>query len=134
LPLYPFGYGLSYTTFKYGELMLNTHKPAGNDTLEVSIDVTNTGQYQGEEIVQLYIRDIVASVARPVKELKGFSKVMLTPGETKRVKFMLSNEDLKFYDSNLNYIWEEGEFQVMVGPNSADLKSDKVVWCRSSAK
>ena len=134
LPLYPFGYGLSYTTFKYGELMLNTHKAAGNDTLEVSIDVTNTGQYQGEEIVQLYIRDIVASVARPVKELKGFSKVMLTPGETKRVKFMLSNEDLKFYDSNLNYIWEEGEFQVMVGPNSADLKSDKVVWCRSSAK
>lgn len=134
LPLYPFGYGLSYTTFKYGELMLNTHEPAGNDTLEVSIDVTNTGQYQGEEIVQLYIRDIVASVARPVKELKGFSKVMLTPGETKRVKFMLSNEDLKFYDSNLNYIWEEGEFQVMVGPNSADLKSDKVVWCKSSAK
>lgn len=134
LPLYPFGYGLSYTTFKYGELLLNTHTPTGNDTLEVSIDVTNTGEFIGEEVVQLYIRDIVASVARPIKELKGFSKVKLNPGETKRVKFMLSNEDLRFYDSNLNYIWEEGEFQIMVGPNSADLKSDKVVWCKSSAK
>jgi len=134
LPLYAFGYGLSYTTFTYGELLLNTHTPADNDSLEVSIDVTNTGKYRGEEVVQLYIRDIVASVARPIKELRGFSKVALNPGETKRVKFVLSNEDLKFYDSNLNYIWEGGEFQVMVGTNSADLKSDKVVWCKSSAK
>jgi len=133
LPLYPFGYGLSYTTFKYGELLLNTHTPADNDTLEVSVDVTNIGKYRGEEVVQLYIRDLVASVARPIKELRGFSKVMLNPGETKRVKFMMSNEDLKFYDSNINYIWEGGEFQVMVGPNSSDLKSDKVVWCKSSA-
>ncbi|MCK9629650.1 MAG: beta-glucosidase BglX, partial [Bacteroidales bacterium] len=102
-PLYPFGYGLSYTTFKYGELLLNTHIPKGDDSLVVSVDVTNTGKYRGEEIVQLYIRDIVASVVRPVKELRGFSKVMLNPGETKRVKFILTNDDLKFYDNNLDY-------------------------------
>ncbi len=133
-PLYPFGYGLSYTTFKYGELLLNTHIPKGDDSLVVSVDVTNTGKYRGEEIVQLYIRDIVASVVRPVKELRGFSKVMLNPGETKRVKFILTNDDLKFYDNNLDYKWEEGEFQIMAGPSSENLKSDKVFWGKSSTK
>ena len=117
-PLYPFGYGLSYTTFDYGDLKLSTHKINVNQSVEVSVDVTNSGNYDGKEIVQLYIRDLVGSVTRPVKELKGFQKVFIKKGDTKTVTFKLSVEDLKFYDSNLDFVAEPGTFEVFVGTNS----------------
>jgi len=128
IPLYPFGYGLSYTTFKYGDVKLNSHNLEKDDKLEVSVEVTNTGKYEGEEVVQLYIRDIAASVVRPVKELRGFKKIMVKPGEIKNIKFYLTTEDLKFFNSNLEYNWEEGEFQIMIGPDSSNLQSDRVFW------
>src|SRR5690606_1666155 len=97
-PLYPFGYGLSYTSFAYGELKLSTDQLQRNGTLHVNVAVTNTGQYAGEEVVQLYIRDLIGSLTRPVKELKGFEKIQLSPGQTQEVVFEITEEDLKFYD------------------------------------
>ena len=121
-PLYPFGYGLSYTTFSYGELALSSDSLRPDGSLEVSIDVQNTGSYAGEEVVQLYLRDLVGSVTRPVKELKGFRKIRLEPGQSERVVFRLTVEDLKFYDADLDYVAEPGEFAVFVGTNSADVQ------------
>ncbi len=117
-PLYPFGYGLSYTTFEYSNFNLNTTRIDNNGTVEVSVDVTNTGDYDGKEVVQLYVRDLVGSVTRPVKELKGFEKVAIKKGETKTVNFTLTVEDLKFYNSALDFVAEPGEFQVFVGTDS----------------
>jgi len=117
-PLYPFGYGLSYTTFDYANLKLSTNKINANETVEVTIDVTNSGIYDGKEVVQLYIRDLVGSVTRPVKELKGFHKVEIKKGETKKVIFRLTENDLKFYNSNLDFVSEPGDFEVFVGTNS----------------
>ncbi|EDP94303.1 beta-glucosidase BglX [Kordia algicida OT-1] len=117
-PLYPFGYGLSYTTFEYGELKLDKTSLSKNETIKVSIDITNTGNYDGKEVAQLYIRDVVGSVTRPVKELKGFQKIFIKKGETKTVRFTISIEDLKFYNSNLDFVAEPGEFQVAIGTNS----------------
>lgn len=117
-PLYPFGYGLSYTTFHYDHLKLSTHKINKDQSVQVSADVTNSGNYDGKEVVQLYIRDLVGSVTRPVKELKGFQKVLIKKGETKTVTFKLSLEDLKFYNSNLDFVAEPGAFEVFVGTNS----------------
>lgn len=117
-PLFPFGFGLSYTTFNYANLKLNASKISKNEIIEVSVTIKNTGNYDGKEIVQLYIRDLVGSVTRPVKELKGFQKIALKKGETKTVNFKITTEDLKFYNSNLDFVAEPGKFEVFVGTNS----------------
>ena len=127
-PAYPFGFGLSYTTFKYSDFNLSSIELKGNQTLTASIMVTNSGNYDGEEVVQLYIRDLVGKVVRPVKELKGFQKLYLKKGETKTVNFKLTPEDLKFYDEDLNYDWEAGEFDIMIGTSSADVQTKRVNW------
>ena len=123
-PLYPFGYGLSYTKFDYSNLKLSADQMNQDGSIDVSVDVTNSGDYDGKEVVQLYIRDLVGSVTRPVKELKGFQKVEIKKGETKTVNFNLTVEDLKFYNYNLDHVAEPGDFEVFVGTNSDDnLKS-----------
>lgn len=114
-PLYPFGYGLSYTKFEYGNLKINTNNPAA---IKVTVTVKNSGKVTGEEVVQLYIRDKVASVVRPVKELKGFSKIELQVGASKEVQFVLTDGELGFYNSAGTFIIEPGDFDVMVGTNS----------------
>ena len=118
-PLYPFGYGLSYTNFDYSNLKISSDKMNFDGKLKVSIDVANTGNYDGKEIVQLYIRDLVGSVTRPLKELKGFQKIFLKKGEAKTVSFEISVEDLKFYNSDLQFVAEPGQFEVFVGKDSA---------------
>lgn len=125
--LYPFGYGLSYTTFSYGEMQCPT---AFDDKgfLPVSVDVTNTGNYDGEEIVQLYVADKVASMVRPIKELKGFQKVFIPKGQTKRVEFKLSVKDLGFWNNLMQYVVEPGAFEIMVGTNSEELQKKEAVW------
>jgi len=125
--LYPFGYGLSYTTFSYGKMQCPT---AFDDKgfLPVSVDVTNTGNYDGEEIVQLYVADKVASMVRPVKELKGFQKVFIPKGQTKRVEFKLNVKDLGFWNSLMQYVVEPGTFEIMVGTNSEELQKKEAVW------
>ena len=117
-PLYAFGYGLSYTNFSYTNLKISKDKFAKNETITVSVDVSNTGNFDGKEVVQMYIRDLVGTVTRPVKELKGFEKVFITKGETKTVSFTISEEDLKFYNSDLDFVAEPGVFQVFVGKDS----------------
>lgn len=129
-PLFPFGFGLSYTTFEYGDIRLNKTSLKGEDTLMASITITNTGKKAGEEVVQLYLRDPVASISRPVKELKNCRKILLNPGEKKEVVFKITPEDLKFYNSNLVYDWEPGEFIIMIGGNSRDVKEAKINWVR----
>ncbi len=129
-PLYPFGYGLGYSLFSYGDLKLSATTAKGNQIISASIAVTNAGQFDGDETVQLYLHDLAASVTRPVKELKGFQKIALKAGETKEVSFKLSVEDLKFYNSDLKYDWEPGDFEIMVGGNSRDLKSVKINWVK----
>jgi len=129
-PLYPFGYGLSYTSFTYGELKLDQQKLTGNQTLKASIEVTNSGKYDGAEVVQLYIRDLVGSMTRPVKELKSFQKVFIKAGETKTVTFDITPEELKFYNYELKYDWEAGDFVIMAGGNSRDVKSAEVNWIK----
>lgn len=119
-PLLPFGYGLSYTTFGYGNLNVETERVKIPGTVGVSAEITNTGTRAGHEVVQLYIRDLVGSVTRPVKELKGFQRIYLNPGETKTVQFQIPTDDLKFYDINTEYTVEPGDFHVWVGPNSAE--------------
>jgi len=118
-PLFPFGFGLSYTTFDYKNLKLSDSSLTANGQLKVSVDVTNSGNYDGAEVVQLYIRDMVGSVTRPVKELKGFQKIFLKKGETRTVEFPLTEKDLRFYNSNLKLVSEPGDFKVFVGTNSA---------------
>ncbi|GGC41767.1 glycosyl hydrolase [Parapedobacter defluvii] len=124
-PLYPFGYGLSYTTFAYGEPVLSADTLLRNGNLQVSVEVSNTGSYAGEEVVQLYIRDLVGSVTRPVKELKGFQKIQLAPGQSQQVAFDLTEEDLKFYNADLEHVAETGEFIVFVGTNSRDVQEKR---------
>ncbi len=127
-PLYPFGYGLSYTQFAYNNLNVSSKNLKGNQTLKVSVELKNSGKYEGAEIVQLYIRDLVGSNTRPVKELKGFQKINLKAGETKTVVFNVTPEDLKFYDNNLKYDWESGEFEIFVGGDSQKTISQKITW------
>ncbi len=129
-PLYPFGYGLSYTSFSYSDVKLSSSQAKGNQTLTATVTVTNTGKVDGKETVQLYIRDVVGTVTRPVKELKGFQKIWLKAGESKTVSFSITPEDLKFYNYDLKYDWEPGEFQVQIGANSRDVKTASVNWIR----
>lgn len=124
-PLYPFGYGLSYTSFQYSEISLSTSLIDAGTELVASIDVTNTGTVDGAEVVQLYIRDVVGSVTRPVKELKGFEKIFLKAGESRTVRFKIITDLLKFYNYDLEYVFEPGEFEIMIGGNSKELKSAK---------
>lgn len=123
--LYPFGFGLSYTTFEYGELEIPEEVLNSGNPIEVSVSISNTGEMQGKEIVQLYIRDLVASTTRPVKELKAFEMVHLAPGETKSVTFQINEEMLQFYSANRKWESEAGEFEVMIGGNSRDLQNVK---------
>ena len=121
-PLYPFGYGLSYTTFEYSAPTLSKTNIKKDESLTVTVEVKNTGKFEGKEVVQLYIRDLVGSVTRPVKELKDFVKISLKPGETKKVEFTITPEKFKFYDINLKHVVEPGDFKVFVGTNSVDVK------------
>jgi len=120
--LYPFGYGLSYTSFSYGDIKLSKTSFKKGEEITASVEVKNTGSVEGKEVVQLYIRDLVGSMTRPVKELKGFEKISLKPGESKTVRFTLSEEMLKFYNATLQYVAEPGDFSVFIGTNSKDLK------------
>lgn len=129
-PLYPFGYGLSYTTFDYSNLKLSSNQINFNDTLKISVEVSNTGNYDGEEVVQLYIKDKVGTVTRPVKELKGFKKVALKKGEKKTVEFEISSNDLRFYNIDMDFVAEPGDFEVFVGGSSATETKDKFVLVR----
>jgi beta-glucosidase len=124
-PLYPFGYGLSYTTFQYSNLNLNKTKITADESVEVKIDITNIGELDGDEIVQLYIRDMVSSVTRPVQELKDFVRVHLKKGETKTVSFLIIADKLQFYGIDMKRIVEPGEFEVQVGRNSVDYLKDR---------
>lgn len=129
-PKFPFGYGLSYTQFKYSDMNLSSTNLKGNQTLNVNVKISNTGNYDGEEVVQLYIRDLVGKVVRPVKELKGFQKVFIKKGESITVNFTLTPENLKFYDDALNYDWEAGEFDIMIGTNSKDVQTKRINWSK----
>ncbi len=121
-PKFPFGYGLSYTTFNYSNLKLSKTKMKADDTIEVSVDISNTGKYLGEEVVQLYIHDKYASLIRPILELKDFQKIKLGVGETKTIKFVIDNQKLSFYNEKLQFKSEEGEFDLMIGASSADIR------------
>ena len=124
-PLYPFGYGLSYTTFEYGKPRLSATTMNANGTLTLTVNVKNTGKYDADEVVQLYIRDVAASISRPVKELKGFERISLKAGESRDVNFTIDVDMLKFYNSDLQFVAEPGDFEVMVGGNSRDVQSLK---------
>jgi len=129
-PKFPFGFGLSYTQFKYSDMNLSSTNLKGNQALNISINVANTGKYDGEEVVQLYIRDLYGKVVRPVKELKGFQKVFIKKGENKTLNFTLTPENLKFYDDELNYEWEGGEFDVMIGTDSQNVQTKRINWSK----
>lgn len=124
-PQYPFGFGLSYTQFVYGEIQLNKSSFKPGETLTATVTVTNTGNYDGEEVVQLYTRDVTGSVVRPVKELKAFQKIKLKKGESKQLQFKLTPNDLRFYNDQLQFIYEPGEFHLFIGGNSRDAKRVK---------
>lgn len=127
-PLYPFGYGLSYTHFDYSPVKLSKTILKGEEKLIASITLTNSGKYAGEEVVQLYVSDPVASISRSVKDLKGFQKVMLQPGESKEVSFTVTIEELKFFNSELKRVWEPGKFVIHIGTSSSQVKSAEVEW------
>jgi beta-glucosidase len=126
-PLFPFGYGLSYTTFRLSNVRLAKKKIGRAGSTRVSVEVTNTGKRTGTEVVQVYIRDQVSSVTRPVKELKGFKKVALQPGKTQTVVFDITPDSLAFYDVNMKYVVEPGTFEIMVGTSSRDADLQKVI-------
>jgi len=129
-PLYPFGFGLSYADFGYSDIKLSSTSLKGAQTLKASVTVTNNGKVTGKEVVQLYIRDIVGSSTRPVKELKGFQKIELKAGESRTVTFDITPEELKFYNYDLKYDWESGDFTIMIGGNSRDVKAANVKWIK----
>ena len=121
-PLYPFGYGLSYSTFSYGDIKLNSKTLKPGNKLNASVSIANTSAKAGTETVQLYIRDMTGSITKPVKQLKGFQKIFLQPGESKTVSFSLTVDDLKFYNNDLKYVYEPGNFKVFIGANSEEVK------------
>ena len=125
-PLYPFGYGLSYTTFQYSDIALSTPTLGKDGSVTAAVTVTNTGKHDGAEVVQLYIRDLVGSITRPVRELKGFNKIFLRAGESKTVSFTITRDLLRFYDYDLNYVAEPGDFDIMIGGNSQAVKTAKL--------
>ena len=125
-PLYPFGYGLSYTDFQYSDIALSTPTLGKDGSVTAVVTVTNTGKYDGAEVVQLYIRDLVGSITRPVRELKGFNKIFLRAGESKTVSFTITRDLLRFYDYNMNYVAEPGDFNIMIGGNSQTVKTAKL--------
>jgi beta-glucosidase len=125
-PLYPFGYGLSYTKFDYGDVTLSAKEMLMNGKVTASVTVKNSGPRDGKEIVQLYIRDVFSTSTRPVKELKAFRKIFLKAGENREISFELTAEDLKYYNHDLAYICEPGDFEIMIGPNSRDVKAVKL--------
>ncbi len=125
-PQWPFGFGLSYTTFGYTEPKPDKAVFKKGETLQIAVTVSNTGSVDGEEVVQLYVRDLVGSVTRPVKELKGFQKVLLRAGESKKLTFKLNEHDLSFFRRDMTFGVEPGEYEIMVGGNSGDLKRVKV--------
>jgi len=129
-PLYPFGYGLSYTTFSYSPIKLNKATLAAGQTIQATIEVKNTGNFDGEEVVQLYLQDIYGSVTRPVKELKGFQKMFIKKGETKTVTFTLTEEMLKFYNSDLKFAAEKGDFNLYIGANSRDNQTSRFTFTK----
>jgi beta-glucosidase len=124
-PLYPFGHGLSYTTFAYSNLRLSSDQLAPDKTLTILVDITNSGPVSGDEVVQLYIQDVQASVPRPIKDLKGFKRLTLKSAETKTVAFELSLNQLGFYDEAMNFVIEAGPLNIMVGASSADIRLTK---------
>jgi beta-glucosidase len=121
-PFLPFGFGLSYTTFSYSEPLLSGEIMTKDQPIKVTVTVTNTGNVKGEEVVQLYIRDISGEVVRPMKELKDFAKFSLSPGESKEVSFTLTEEQLRYYHSDLSFSSDPGKFKLFVGPNSQEVK------------
>lgn len=125
-PLFPFGYGLSYTTFKYSNLQITKPQIKTNEETTVTVDVTNTGKIRGDEVAQMYLRDEVSSVTRPIKELKDFTRISIAPGETKKVTFKITPEKLQFYNREMKRVVEPGTFQIMVGGNSVDLLTAKL--------
>jgi beta-glucosidase len=124
-PRFPFGYGLSYTSFVYSDITLNATSFRPGQQLTATVTLTNTGKYTGRETAQLYIRDLVGSVVRPVRELKGFQQVLLQPGESKKLTFTIGADDLRFYNDKLEYIYEPGEFRLFIGGSSSDVKEAK---------
>lgn len=126
-PLFPFGFGLSFTKFQLSNVRLTKTKISTTSSTQVQADLTNTGQRAGAEVVQMYIRDRVSSVTRPVKELKGFQKVWLKPGETQTVTIDITSESLAFYDVNMKYLVEPGEFEIMLGTSSRDSDLQKLI-------
>lgn len=127
--MYPFGYGLSYTTFNFSSIKADKTELHGDaDRLTVSVVLSNNGAYDGEEVVQLYIGDPAASVTRAVRELKNFKKVFLRARERLEVTFVVTTDELKFYNANLDYIWEEGIFNIYIGPDSVNTQSIQVNW------
>lgn len=127
-PLYPFGYGLSYSKFNYGNIRVSSQNLKGDQKLVAYVDISNDSGFDGKEVVQLYIRDVVGSVTRPVKELKGFRKVEIKAQQTQTVSFEITPEDLKFYNSELKYDWEAGDFDIMIGTNSNDVRKIRINW------
>jgi beta-glucosidase len=125
-PKFEFGFGLSFTTFKYSDLKLNKNKISNTGEIEVSLTVSNTGKYAGEEIVQLYLRDLAGSISRPVKDLKDFAKIALNAGESKIVRFTIDKEKLSFYNQKLQWVAEPGEFELMIGASSSDIRLNSV--------
>jgi len=126
-PLYPFGFGLSYTTFKFSPPRLEKPIIRPNESTVVRVDVTNTGSVEGDEVVQLYIRDKVSSVTRPIKELKGFGRIPLAPGQTETIVFDITPEHLAFYNIDMKFVVEPGEFEIMTGNSSQDSDLQKVI-------
>jgi beta-glucosidase len=133
-PQLPFGFGLSYTTFEVGAPRLSSQRISTDGSVNVSVDVRNTGSRVGDEVVQLYVRDVVSSVTRPVKELKGFRRVTLKPGEATTVEFTLGKDAFAFYNEEMKYVLEPGEFQIMAGPNSAELKTTALTIAQGSGR
>jgi beta-glucosidase len=126
-PLYPFGFGLSYTEFAYSNLQISPQKFSGNSEITIQAEIENIGKLAGTEVVQLYVNDKIASLTRPLKSLKGFKRVELAAGEKKQISFILKAEQLAFYDKDMNLVVEPGEFEFMLGSSSTDIRLTNLV-------